>query len=62
MLQIVLNRRPIDFEGNRTKVKVTQGANLANFGSISQFTDHNATFKSFIATKRYGKHEIVLNR
>ena len=34
MLQIVLNRRPIDFEGNRSKVKVTQGKNLANFDSF----------------------------
>ena len=62
MLQIILNRRPIDLEGNRSKVKVTQGENLANFGLISPFPDHNSSFNSFIATIGYGKLQIVLNR
>ena len=36
-LLIILNRCPIDFEGRRSKVKVTRGQNIANLGIFCRF-------------------------
>ena len=50
-LLIILNMCPIDFEGRRLNVKVTQGQNLANLGQILLFPDDKSSLKSSMAMK-----------
>ena len=58
-LPLIWVKNPIDFEGHRSKVKVTGVKNSVNLGPISPFPDDNSTVISVMVIKLYGKLTLV---
>ena len=52
-------KNSIDFEGHRSKVKVTGVKTLVNLGPISLFPDDNSTAISVMVIKLYGKLPLI---